>query len=281
MTCEPDRAGAFDRQRHCTALVLSGGCLRGLAQIGVLKALHALGIEPDLVVGTSVGAVVGALYAAGCPPSAIERAAHGVAIAQLKRWACSGRGLWNLSGVQSLLRRQLPRSRIEDFPIRFAAVATDVDSGRAVLFTRGDAVDSVAASAAMPGFFVAPAVGGRRCVDGCLVSPLPVHSARALGATRVIAVDTLCDPRQTGGSTVLNLLLRLPRQRMRALAALEAAAADWLITPDLAGIHDLAAPRGRQAAIDAGERAALRSLASADRACAADPPAAAVRTPEC
>jgi NTE family protein len=242
-------------------LVLSGGCLRGLAHIGVLKALHAAGVTPDLVVGTSVGAVVGALYAAGCTPAAIERAALRVEVARLKAWAYSRHGLWKLDGLRQLLREQLPQRRIEDFPIRFAAVATDAGSGEAAVFTRGDAGEAVAASAAMPGFFVAPVVDGRPCVDGCLVSPLPVRIARRLGATRVIAVDTLCDPRQVAKPGLLDLLLGPPRVLMRALAAQEAAEADTLITPDLGGV-EVSAPQHRQAAIDAGERAAERLLAA-------------------
>jgi NTE family protein len=242
-----------------TALVLSGGCLRGLAQIGVLKALHAAGVRPGLVVGTSVGAVVGALYAAGCSREEIERAALGVDIARLKTWAFSRHGLWRLDGLQSLLRRQLPQRRIEDFPVRFAAVATDTGSGQAVVFTRGDASEAVAASAAMPGFFVPPVVEGRRCVDGCLVSPLPVRIARALGATRVIAVDTLCDPTPLRRPVLLDRMLAPARLMMRALAATEADEADALIAPEL-GTIDVSAPEHRQAAIDAGERAAERYL---------------------
>jgi NTE family protein len=198
--------------RACTALVLSGGSLRGLAQIGVLKALTAAGIRPDLIVGSSVGAVVGGLYAAGCTLAQIEDAAMELVVGRLKRWAFSRHGLWCTPGLDALLRRHLAQRQIEDFPIRFAALATDLEDWRAAVFTRGDASDAIAASAAMPGFFVPKVVEGRSYADGCLSSPLPARAARALGAHRVIAVDTLCDP---------------------VLAALEAAHADQVITPDL------------------------------------------------
>ena len=250
--------------RCVTALVLSGGCLRGMAQIGVLKALAAAGIRPDLVVGTSVGAVIGALYAAGRTPAEIERAACGLVVARLKRWAFSRRGLWTLDGLQALLREHLPATRIEDFPTRFAALATDVLTGRATTFTAGDASTAVIASAAMPGFFVAPVVDGRRCADGCLVSPLPVRAARALGARRVIAVNTLCDPGSEAGSGLLDTMLRSSRLMVQALAAHEAADADVLITPDLGAI-DTTSTRSRQAMIDAGERAARVALGSLTR----------------
>lgn len=243
----------------CTALVLSGGCLRGMAQIGVLKALSAAGIRPDLVVGTSVGAVMGALFAAGCTPADIERAALDLAVARLKRWAFSRHGLWTLGGLQALVREHLPCQRIEDFPIRFAALAADVQTGRTATFTAGDASGAVVASAAMPGFFVPAVVAGRCFADGCLVSPLPVRAARALGAQRIIAVNTLCDPGREPAAGMLDAVLRSTRLMVQALAAHEATEADVLITPDLANL-DTSARRSRPALIEAGERAARTAL---------------------
>lgn len=267
-TCPGAQTGGA-RMRPHTALVLSGGCLRGVAQIGVLKALAAAGIRPDLVVGTSVGAVVGALYAAGRTPADIERAAHELVVARLKCWSFSRHGLWTLKGVQALVRQHLPCQRIEDFPIRFAALATDVLTGRAATFTAGDASGVVVASAAMPGFFVPAVVAGRRYADGCLVSPLPVRAARALGAQRVIAVNTLCDPGREHAAGLLDAVLRSSRLMVQALAAHEAADADVVIAPDLAAF-DTAAPRSRQAMIDEGERAARAALRQFARAVATE-----------
>ena len=245
-----------------TALVLSGGCLRGCAQIGVLKALAAAGVHIDLVVGSSVGAVIGALYAAGCTPAQIEHAAHTLVVGQLKRWALSSRGLWDVSGLEALVQRHLPHERIGAFPIRFAAVATDVASGSALAITAGDAGRAIAASAAMPGFFVPAMLDGRACADGCLTSPLPVRIARALGARRVIAVNTLFDPTRAPPGGLLDRLLHPSRLMVQALAAHEAADADVLITPDLSGLDPNNA-RDRQALIDAGERAARAALSRA------------------
>jgi NTE family protein len=244
-----------------TALVLSGGCLRGLAQIGVLKALAAAGVRPDLVVGASVGAVIGALFAAGRTPEEIERLAKAVVIARLKRWTLSRRGLWSTSGLRELLREHLPYVSIEQFPLRFAAVATDVATGQATVIDSGDASDAIVASAAMPGFFVPATVDGRFYTDGCLVSPLPVRAARALGAQRVIAVNTLCNPGHSRGRGLLDLVMRSPRMMMCALAAHEASGADLVITPPLSTLDASVATR-RQALIDSGEREALRALAS-------------------
>lgn len=241
-----------------TALVISGGCLRGFAQIGVLKALVSAGVRVDLVVGSSVGAVIGALFAAGCTPAEIQRAAHEVVVARLKRWAFSRYGLWDGSGVEALVRRHLPFRRIEDFPMRFAAVATDVVTGRLAVFTAGDAGRAVVASSAMPGFFLPAMVAGRSYVDGCLVSPLPVRVARSMGAERVIAVNTL-NPGREGASGVLDFLMRSSRLVVHALATHEADEADVVIAPELDACIAGAAS-DRQAMIDAGERAARMML---------------------
>ena len=230
------------------ALVLSAGCLRGYAHIGVLKALEEAGIRPDLVVGASAGAIVGALYAAGRSPTEIERAGDRLVVADLKRWALSRRGLWRGDALESLLRSLLPVARIEHFPIRFAAVATDVASGRLAVFERGDAARAAHASAAMPGLFVPARIDGRWYADAGLRSPLPVRVARELGAQTVLAVNIVCDPCDAAGG-LLARLLRPVRLLVHALAEHEAAGADLAITPRLADSDD------RRTMIDAGARA--------------------------
>lgn len=267
MKPDPEAAGTASGRcagarspRPYTALVLSGGCPRGLAQIGALKALERACIRPDLVVGSSVGAVIGALYAAGRTPTEIDRAAQELVVAKLRRWAFSRHGLWHAAGLRALLRQHLPHRRIEDFPIRFCAVATDLVSGGAAAFTRGDASVAVVASAAMPGFFVPQQVDGRRYADGCLSSPLPVGVARALGAHRVIAVNTLCDPGRLPVARLLDAMLRPARLMMQSLAAHEARLADLVITPDLSALDAMALTH-RRSVIDAGERTASALLA--------------------
>lgn len=243
------------------AIVLSGGCLRGLAHVGVLKALAGAGIRPDLVVGSSAGAVVGGLYAAGCPVEEIERAARELIVARLKCWALSRHGLWNTAGLRALIRQYLRCERIEAFPIAFAAVATNLATGRAAVFSAGDAADAIVASAAMPRFFVAPCVAGVRYADGCLSSPLPVGAARALGARQVIAVNALYDPGAGRAAGCLGALLQPLRQMMHALAAHEAAGADLVIAPRLPPEIGTTVAQ-RQQVIDLGESAARAALRS-------------------
>ena len=246
-----------------TALVLSGGCLRGYAQIGVLKALGAAGVRPDLVVGSSVGAVIGALLAAGRTVRDIEHAGEALPVSQLKRWAWSRHGLWTTAGLEAWLRHLMPVHRIEHFPVRFAAVATDAASGRIVVLQAGDACRAVCASSAMPGFFVPVMVRGRSCADACLVSPLPVRAARELGAQTIIAVDTVLDPHAARAGGLVDRVLHPWRVMARALASGEARDADVLIRPDLSGCHD------RRSLVDAGESAAiaaLRAMRFAERA---------------
>lgn len=245
--------------RGADALVLSGGCLRGMAQIGVLKALASAGIRPRLVVGTSVGAIVGGLFAAGLTPAEIEHAAVSLDVARLKRWTLSRLGVWSTLGMRTLLRQLLPCERIEAMPTRFAAVATDLMAGSPVVLASGDPVDAIVASAAMPGFFVPPRIGGRTYVDGCLVSPLPVGIARALGAERVIAVSTLFDPRGQRATGCLGALMHCPRLLMYALAEQEAAGADLVIAPRLPPEPGVTRSEF-QALIDQGEREAAAVL---------------------
>lgn len=246
-----------------TALVLSGGCLRGYAQIGVLKALTAAGIRPDLIVGVSVGAVIGALFAAGRTPREIEEIAYSVVISRLKRWALSRHGLWSGAALQDLLRQQLPYRQLEEFPTPFVTIATDATSRRAIVLNQGDAADAIMASAAMPGFFVPQIIRGRRYIDGCLVCPLPVKIAKDLGAHRIIAVNTLCDPQCDGHGSILDTLLRTPRTMMQALASYEAALADVVITPRLPSYTHERSASWRQLLVDTGERDAAATLRAA------------------
>lgn len=206
-------------------MALSGGCLRSLARIGVLKALASQGLRPDLVVGTSVGAVIGGLSAAGCPPEEIERA------------------------------------------------ALDMDCARATVLTEGEAADAVVSSAAMPGFFVPAVREGRILADGCLTSPLPVRIVRALGAQRLIAVNTLFDSSRVSGLGLFDATLRAWRVMVTSLANGEAVGADLVIASDFARV-DRITPALRQARIDTGEREAYAALRGQGGLCAQGGPSA-------
>jgi len=188
---DEERAGPAHRAGgRRIGLVLGGGGARGWAHIGVLQELAALGLRPDVVVGASIGALVGAIHAAGRLDelAAFVPAIRLGTILGYLDVRPSGGGLFAGERVASWLAGYLGAVGIEALTPRFGAVATDVESGRAVWFTEGEAAVAVRASIAMPGFFPPVRVGGHWLADGGMVDPEPVGFARALGAEAVLAV---------------------------------------------------------------------------------------------
>jgi NTE family protein len=182
-------------QRPTIGLVLGGGAARGFAHIGVIRTLIAKGFTPDIITGTSIGAVVGGCYAAG-------------KIDEFEEWAKSltkrrilgyldvsfaGSGLISGGRLAEKLFTGLGELKIEELPIRYAAIATEIGTGHEIWITRGKLVDAMRASYALPGVFPPVSIGGRWLMDGALVNPLPISVARALGARVVIAVNVNAD----------------------------------------------------------------------------------------
>jgi NTE family protein len=186
-------------------IALGGGAARGFAHIGVVQTLLAHGLKFDVVTGTSMGAVIGGCYAAG-------------QLADFSQWATaltrrrvlglldvslSGSGLINGGRLARRLEIQIGRTRIESLDLRFAAIATEIDTGHEVWLTRGRLLEAMRASYALPGVFPPVRIGERWLVDGALVNPVPVSAARALGARLVIGVSTNSDLFGRG-STIFN-----------------------------------------------------------------------------
>jgi NTE family protein len=172
-------------------LALGGGAARGLAHIGVVRALAARGIVPDVIVGTSIGAVVGGCYAAG-KLDALEiwvRQLTPRRVVGFLDVSLTGSGLIGGRRLSTRLADALGPLKIDDLPQRFATIATEVDTGHEIWLTHGRLIEALRASYALPGMFPAVHVGGRWLVDGALVNPVPVSAARALGARLVIAVN--------------------------------------------------------------------------------------------
>lgn len=172
-------------------LALGGGAARGWAHIGVLRVLEAAGIRPDVITGCSIGAVVGGCYAAG-KLDELETFARSLTkrrIVGLLDFHIAGSGLISGDRLRKLLERDLGSLAVEALPIRFATVATELQTGHELWLTRGPLIDALRASYALPGVFDPVRVGGRWLVDGALVNPVPVTVARALGADLVICVN--------------------------------------------------------------------------------------------
>ncbi len=189
-----------DRQERASArpkigLALGGGAARGWSHIGVLRALKSAGIEPDVIAGTSMGAVVGGAHAAGRLEE-LEDWARSVTrrrmlrFLDVKLWST---GLIGGSRLAGQLKETFGDVAIEELPLRYAAIATEIGTGHEIWLTQGSLVEAMRASYALPGIFPPVKVAGRWLMDGALVNPIPVSAARALGARVVIAVNPNAD----------------------------------------------------------------------------------------
>ncbi len=181
--------------RVSIGLALGGGAARGFAHIGVLRTLNAHGIWPDVIAGTSIGAVVGGYYGAGrldifedwCRQLTRRR------ILGYLDFKFGGSGLIGGGRLGDRLEDTLGDTTFADLPLRFAVIATEVGTGHEIWLTRGRLGEAMAASYALPGIFLPKRIGGRWLMDGALVNPLPISAARALGARLVIAVNLNAD----------------------------------------------------------------------------------------
>ncbi len=246
--------------RPLIAFVLGGGGARGFAHTGVLKVLDEAGIRADLVVGTSAGSLVGALYAGGIRNDELLETALAVQREELVDFVFPHRGFIEGNRLQTYIDRALKGRLIEQLDIPFAAVATELGTGRLVAFTRGDTGMAVRASCSVPVVFQPTAIRGSEYVDGGLVSPVPVRVARDSGADLVIAVDVSRQPaEQKELDSSAAMLSQAFIVMEHALAQEEIQLADVVIRPDLAKVRatDLAA---RAQAIAAGEDAARAAL---------------------
>ena len=183
-------AGKAQVVRPRLGVALGGGAARGWAHIGVLRALERAGYRPEVVVGTSIGAVVGGCYAAG-KLDELEAFARSLTKSKVL-WLLDfhiGSGLISGERLRKLLENDLGPQRIEDLKLRFAAVATELRSGHEIWLTRGPLVEALQASYALPGIFDPVHLGGRWLFDGALVNPIPVTTTRAMSAELVLAVN--------------------------------------------------------------------------------------------
>lgn len=241
------------------ALVLGGGAARGFAHVGVIQVLEEAGIRPDMVVGTSAGSLVAAIYASGKDGGQLEQIAIGMEEALLTDWTLPlfGRGVLRGDALARYVNRQVDGRPIESFSLPLGIVATDLQTGEGILFRRGDTGTAVRASSAVPSVFQPVRVAGREYVDGGLVAPVPVRYARAMGAELVIAVDISNEPSSNSADGTLQVLLQTFAIMGKSINTFELRDADVVVRPSLAGVRsaDFAA---RRRSIEAG-RAAMRA----------------------
>lgn len=242
------------------ALVLGGGAARGFAHIGVIKALEAQGIVPDIVVGTSAGSVVGVLYAAGLDGFALQKLALGMQEDMVADWTLPNRGVLKGEALQEFINRSVKNQPLQKLRRPVGVVATDLLSGEMMLFRRGDAGIAVRASSAVPGVFQPVEISGREYVDGGLTSPVPAQSARAMGADFVVAVDISSVGRREKLSGTVDVLLQTFAVMGQALSRHELDKADVVIRPKTAAVSSTNF-EDRHLAILEGEKATAAVMA--------------------
>ena len=217
-------------------LALGSGAARGLAHLGILQVLHEENIPIDIIAGTSAGAVVGCLYAAGSDLKVLSRLVTELDWSDLTSWTLQRRGLVSPEKIHNMLRVLTRGLDFEDLPIPVAVVATDLGTGEEVVLDSGSVADAVRASLSIPGVFVPMEKDGRLLVDGALVNRVPADVCRRMGAELVIAVDV-------GWAPLRSQIRNLPDVMMQTIDILGRRAAlhrdleaDILIKPDLGNV---------------------------------------------
>jgi NTE family protein len=256
-------------------LALGAGAAKGFAHIGVLRVLEDNAVPVDYVAGCSIGAIVGALYAAGWSLPDIEKSLKG-ADRKITRWTIPFRSIWSDAGLKEILQEPGPTVRFRDLDIPFATVATDIATGREVVLRKGLVWKAVQASVSIPGIFPSVSISGRHLVDGGLVNPVPSQTVREMGANIVVAVDLMSpagriteDPGSLGESgraaatkvpNLLEMLWRSTEIMQEEVTARSAATADVTIEPKLGRVRWGDFSRRGQDFIAAGEEAAREKL---------------------
>lgn len=242
-------------------LALGGGAARGFAHVGVVQVLEEAGIRPDLVVGTSAGSLVASLYASGKSGAQMQQVAETMEEAAFTDWTLPifSRGVLRGDALARYVNVQVANRPIERMPLPLGVVATDLNSGEAVLFQRGDTGTAVRASSAVPAVFQPVKIGGREYVDGGLVAPVPVGFAKQMGAELVIAVDISSAPEGNPADGTLQILLQTFAIMGKSINTFALREADVLVRPVLLGMTS-ADFGSRRRAIEAGRAAMLQAL---------------------
>jgi NTE family protein len=253
------------------ALVLAGGGARGLAHIGVLKAFEREKVPLDLVVGTSVGAIVGALYCAGVPPEKIERMAAEVGWDKLSNLSATGvvrllvsERLLSTKKMEGYLRAAFGDKTFADLKIPFACVAADLRTGERIILREGSVALAARASATIPGVFEPVPYRHRLLIDGGVIDNVPTDVARLLGADVVLCADAPVDFTRNKVSNVFMTLSQALYIQGQVISRERLAQADWVVTPEVGGIGATELNRSPEC-VAAGETAARRAMESLRR----------------
>ena len=250
-------------RKPIVGLALGAGAARGFAHVGVIKALEAQGIRPDIVVGSSAGSVIAALLASGATGNDLNRLALNLDEATIADWGLpfAGRfgGLIKGDALQNMVNREVQNKSIEQMRIPLGIVATELQSGKGVLFRSGNTGLAVRASCSVPGVFQPAVISGKEYIDGGLVAPVPVSYARQMGATLVIAVNISSEPAYQDASGTFGVMQQTISIMQRSINQYELKSADIVITPHLKQMSS-GDFKSRNAAILAGEVATQEQM---------------------
>lgn len=247
-------------------LALGSGSQHGFAHIGVIEGLEAHGVDVEMVAGTSVGALIGGLWASGLTGRQIEALSRKSEWGNVGDMASSWEGLMSNRKLRDDLEPIFRNRPIESWPKRFVAVTTVLSNGHRKLLMTGDGAVAIQASTAVPVLFAPVTIDGERLADGALVEPVPVSAARALGADYVIAVDVAYRPYEAPASGFLDNGFQAMHILLNNLTELQIRHADFVLRLDL---HQELMHCGPQALIEAGREAVRRAWPELARSLAA------------
>lgn len=259
---ELQKAGLALRQKlgknqPMVALVLGSGGARGYAHIGVIRILETYGIKPQLIVGTSAGSIVGALYASGKNAAQMDKIASSLKSSDVRDITLSRQGFFNSEKVADFVNRQVNNRSLEQLDIPLFVVATELQTGTRAVFNYGNTGQAVSASVSIPSMFVPASISKKQYVDGGLVSPVPVEVAKSLGADVIIAVNILAQPENTPTTNIWGLFNQNINVMQNRLASYELKDADIVIQPNIKEKQHIFSLDSRMQNIVAGEEATL------------------------
>ena len=241
------------------ALVLGAGASRGFAHVGVIKVLESNKIPVHMIVGTSAGSFVGALYAYGFNAFELQKLSFALERDDIVDLTVPDKGFLKGEKIEAYINFILRETPMEKLRIPFYAVATDIQNGREVVFGSGNTGTAVRASCSIPGIFIPPVISGRMYVDGGVVSPVAVDAARRLGADIVIAVDLSGDIDSSLPTGTIEVILQSINIIYAKLSAVQLARADIVISPKVGYLGSSDFTKRHEAVLE-GEKAALAAL---------------------
>mgnify|MGYP001739990544 FL=1 len=248
------------KPKATVALALGGGASKGFAHIGIIKVLKENNIPIKIVTGTSAGSIVGSMYASGMSPDRLELEAEILGKTDLVDLTLSTSGFIKGEKLQNYINRKVGNRPMQQFPIKFAAVATDFESGKPVVFNVGNAGQAVRASASIPNVFQPVVIGNRKYVDGGLSQPVPVSAAKKLGANFIIAVDISARPAKNVSQGMFSYLDQTINVMSQTALRQELGQANVVIKPQVLELGSVGGFDQKQRAIQLGEQAARAAL---------------------